>query len=290
MQSSGIEPVFNQRLMQNCNVSFPITEDDRVFDHTCFVAHQFAQNMALCLRIGRGKLEFLGDELRGRSGRADADLLGVAEELFCQLLNFWRHRRREEHGLARWRQKLADALDVGDETHVEHAVCFVDHEVIDRIQQKLSSSEVVEKAAGRRDQNICAAFELLLLIVERHTADQKRYRQLVLRSERFNRFGHLRREFASWLENEGARHTSAGAAFLKHRQKGKNEGSRLARSGLSDADNVSALKGDWNGLGLYGGGGGIACRLDGCQHFFAELQILKSHIPLNFWNHILGVR
>ena len=96
---------------------------------------------------------------------------GLRKKLFRQLLDFRRHRRREEHSLARWRQKLADALDVGNETHVEHAVRFVDDKVIDRVQQKLASSKVIEKTAGRRDQNICAAFELFFLVVERHSAD-----------------------------------------------------------------------------------------------------------------------
>ena len=110
----------------------------------------------------------------------------------------------------------------------------------------------------------------------------------MLRSERLDRFRDLSGEFSSRLENKRARHASAGAAFLKHRQEGKNEGSRLACSGLCDADNVAAVEGEWNGLSLDRGGGGIACRLSGCQHFFAELKVCKSHIPLNFRTTSLG--
>ena len=60
----------------------------------------------------------------------------------------------------RWRQQPADPLDVGNEPHVEHAVGLVDDEDLDAGQQDAAALELVEHAAGRRDQHIDAAVEL----------------------------------------------------------------------------------------------------------------------------------
>ncbi len=112
----------------------------------------------------------------------------------------------------------------------------------------------------------------------------------MLGSESLDRFSDLRCEFARRLQNEGARHTGAGAAFFEHCQERENKRSGLTCPRLGYSDHVAPLKGERNGLSLYRGGDGIACRFDGSQHFFAELKVFKCHIPLNFWNHILGVR
>ena len=70
---------------------------------------------------------------------------------------------------------LHDALDVGDEAHVEHAVGFVDDEELDAGQQQLATLEMIEQTARRRDQDVDAAGDLHVLIAERHAADQKRH-------------------------------------------------------------------------------------------------------------------
>ena len=73
-------------------------------------------------------------------------------------------------------RQLEDALDVGDEAHVEHAVGFVDHHDLHAGQQQLAALEVVEQAAGRGDQHVDAAVELGFLVAEGDAADQQRHR------------------------------------------------------------------------------------------------------------------
>ncbi len=80
-----------------------------------------------------------------------------------------RHGGREEQRLAGEGQHLADALDVGDEAHVEHAVGLVDDEDFHRVQKELAAFAVVPSAAGRRDQHVGAALELAFLLVEGDT-------------------------------------------------------------------------------------------------------------------------
>jgi hypothetical protein len=54
----------------------------------------------------------------------------------------------------------------GNEAHVEHAVGFVDDEDVDLAQHQLAALEVIEQAARRGNQNVDAAIELLVLVIE----------------------------------------------------------------------------------------------------------------------------
>src|ERR1039458_3755891 len=66
----------------------------------------------------------------------DSSTARSVQEGIGDTLDFRRHGRREEQGLARERHQLADALDVGDEAHVEHAVGFVDDQQLNAGEQQ----------------------------------------------------------------------------------------------------------------------------------------------------------
>ena len=112
---------------------------------------------------------------RGRRLR-DFDPRGIVQEGFGDAADFRRHRRGEEQGLPRERNELADALDVRDEAHVEHAVGFVDHQKLHAGEQELAAFEMVEKAARRGDQDVDPAGDLGILVTEGNAADQERHR------------------------------------------------------------------------------------------------------------------
>ena len=78
------------------------------------------------------------------------------------------------------RQQLADALDIRDEPHVEHAVGLVDHQDLDAGEQDLAAAEVIEQATRRGDQHIDATIELAQLVIEGNAADQQRQAELVI--------------------------------------------------------------------------------------------------------------
>ena len=172
------------------------------------------------------------------------------QELLGELGDFRRHGRREEQRLPGERDHLADALDVGDEAHVEHAVGFVDDEDLDAVEQQLAALAMVEQAAGRGDQHVGAALELLVLLVEGDAADQQRDVELVVLAVFDEVLLDLRGEFARRLEDQRARHAGPGAALFEARQHRQHEGGRLAGAGLGDAQNVLALQGVRNGAGL----------------------------------------
>ena len=100
----------------------------------------------------------------------------------------------------------------GNETHVEHAVGFVDHQNLDAGQQELAALGEIEQAPGRRDDDIGAASDLGLLIAERHAADQQGDIQFVVEAVSGEGLLDLGGEFAGRLENERPRHAGPRAA------------------------------------------------------------------------------
>jgi hypothetical protein len=97
---------------------------------------------------------------RGGGRRSDLDACRVLQELVGQLLDFGRHGGREEQRLTGERDEFDDALDVGNEAHVEHPVGFIDDQQFDAGHQQLAAFGVIEQAAGRGDQHIGAALKL----------------------------------------------------------------------------------------------------------------------------------
>ena len=76
-------------------------------------------------------------------------------------------RRREEHGLALRRGRLQDRLEVVGEAHVEHLVGLVEHHDTDVVEWQGAAADVVDGPAGRGDDDVDAAVELLQLAVDR---------------------------------------------------------------------------------------------------------------------------
>ena len=203
----------------------------------------------------------------------DFDAFRVLQEAVGELLDFRRHGGREEQRLARERDQLGDALDIGDEAHVEHAVGFVDDEDFDAGHQELAALAMVEQAAGRADQHIGAAFELAVLFVEGDAADQEGDVELVVLAVFLEVLGDLGGEFARRLEDQRARHARTGAALFEQRQHRQHEGCRLAGSGLGNAENIAPLQRWRNGAGLDRCRNGVA-RVGNCgKNFLAQAKV-----------------
>ena len=201
------------------------------------------------------------------------------QELLGDAPDFRRHGGGEKQRLAGERNQLADALDVGDEAHVEHAVGLVDDQKLDAGEQQPAALVMIEQPARRRDQHIDAAPELGILIVERDTADDQRDVELVIDAVSDEALFHLGREFAGRFENERARHAGAGAAFFQHGQHRQHESRRLAGAGLRDAEHVAPGKHVGNGLILDGGGSFVTGCRDGGENLFGQAEMSKRHRP-----------
>src|SRR3546814_11237360 len=60
----------------------------------------------------------------------------------------------EQQRLALLRHPVDDALDRRQEAHVEHAVGFVEHQYLDRVELGAAALEVVDQAAGGGDEDV----------------------------------------------------------------------------------------------------------------------------------------
>ncbi|MGY3410177.1 hypothetical protein ACVWZV_006290 [Bradyrhizobium sp. GM5.1] len=109
------------------------------------------------MRLAPGRDLTLRNGDSGGGGLRYLDLLRIVQEGFGDAPDLRRHGRGEEQGLPRERDELADALDVGNEAHVQHAVGFVDDEQLDAGEQQAAALRVVEQAAGSGDQHVDAA-------------------------------------------------------------------------------------------------------------------------------------
>ena len=244
-------------------------------------ADQAAQGVALVVRLAAGLDQLLGDGRGGGRRAGDFDPHRVVQELFGDALDFRRHGRREEQRLAGERHELADALDVGDETHVEHAVGFVDHQELDAGEQQLAALQMIEQAAGRRDQHVDAAHQLVVLVAERNAADEEGDVELVVDAVLDEIFLDLRCEFARRLEDERARHAGACAALFELGEHRQDEGGGLAGPGLRNPENVAARENVGDGLFLDGGGGRVPGRCDSGNNLFGQSEIGKRHYTSN---------
>ena len=123
------------------------------------------------------------------------------------------------------------------------------------ISMMLAALEMVQQPAGRGDQHVDAAVELLDLVVHRHAADQQRHVELVIDAVFLEALRHLGGEFARRREDQRARHARPGAARFEAGDHRQHEGGGLAGAGLGDAEHVAAGHGDrdgaaWMGVGV----------------------------------------
>ncbi len=181
------------------------------------LADELAQHRPLVDRFAPGRHEILRHRRRRRRRRRHLDPHRIGQEGIGEALDFRRHGRREEQRLAGEGQELADPLDVRDEAHVEHAVGLVDDQNLDAGHQELAALEMIEQPAGRGDQHVGAAVELLLLVVEGYAADQKRHRKLVVAAVFVEILLDLRGKFARRLEDQRARHARPRPAAFQQR-------------------------------------------------------------------------
>ena len=215
------------------------------------------------MRLAPGFGEELGRGGDGGGGAGDFDPHRIVQELFGDAANLGRHGRGEKQRLPRERDEFADALDVRDETHIEHAVGFVDHKELDAGQQKASAFEMIEQAPRCCDQHVDAAGKFEVLVVERNAADQERNIEFVVGAVSGEAFLDLRREFTRRLENERARHAGAGATLFQQGQHRQRERRGLAGAGLRDAQHVTPREHVWNRLFLNGSGSFVTSRSNG---------------------------
>ena len=253
MQRADREAVPAQRLVQDVHVALAVAEDQRVLH--VLRADQPAQRLAL---VGLGHQGMrLGDGRRHRGGFGDGDLLGVLQEHVGQAADLRGDGGAEEQRLPVGGQQRDDALHIGDEPHVEHAVGLVDHQHAGVGEQDGAAVEHVHQPAGRGDQHVHAAHQDFLLVGHAFAADHQGVGELQVLAIFDEVFRHLQRQFAGRLQDQAARHAGAGAAAGQDVQHRQREARGLAGAGLRAAQQVAAHQDVGDGLFLDGRGGTV---------------------------------
>ena len=231
-------------------------EDQRVVDLAA--AEQFEQQPRL--QVLRHRVDGLGDTDGRRRLALEVDRRRVLQHLVGQLRNRGRHGRAEEQRLATRREVPEDAADVRQEPHVEHAVRFVEDEILQPLQLAVGRLEMVEQTARRGDDDVDARAEGVLLRPHADAAEDGGRRQRRVHREVVEVGDDLRRELTRRRQHECARR----AALLGHQlvQQRQQEGRGLAAAGRGAGEEIPARKRGRDRIGLNRSGTGESEVLD----------------------------
>ncbi len=146
----------------------------------------------------------------GRRGLLrDRDAHGVLQVLRGDRPDPGRERRREQRGLARLRRRREDRVEVLGEPHVEHLVRLVEDEDRQAVELQGPAVHVVERAAGRRDDDVDPALEGVELRHHGGAAVDRKHADSHPLSVAVHGLGELHRELTRRDEDEGGRREAA---------------------------------------------------------------------------------
>ena len=172
-------------------------------------------------------------------------------------------------------------LDVGQEAEVEHLVGLVEHHDLDVFEAQQALAGEVEQAAGGADDDLRAGLELLDLALVGLAAVDRDDLGVAVGCRDLEVFGHLHAELAGGHDDERL-HAGAGVE-AERLDEGEAEAEGLAGAGLGLADDVLAVEGEGDGLGLDREGLDDALRRQRVDHVLVDLEIAESQgIPV--WN------
>ena len=184
---------------------------------------------------------------------AELDEDGIVQGVLDDAEHGLGHRGAEEQVLALGRDRVDDALHVGPEAHVEHAVGLVEHQGVDVVQEDVALAQHVEQAARRGDQQVDALADALGLRVVGHPAEDGHDAAPAVGAERLADLLDLPAEFAGRGHDEGGGVGDAAVGYGRacHAlENGQDESGRLAGTGLRTAHHVATVEDARDGLFL----------------------------------------
>ena len=116
----------------------------------------------------------LVDTFDGRRGGRHPHFGGIGKELVRELLDRFRHGRREEQGLPLLRNQLHDLPQRVDEAEIKHLIGLVEDEDLDLAQREVPLLDQIDQPSRRRHDDVDAAFERTALLADRHATEDGR--------------------------------------------------------------------------------------------------------------------
>ncbi len=195
----------------------------------------------------------------------------VQHPLGHRLATSGRQRRGKEKGLAIFRAAFDDLSDLREKTHVEHAIHFIEHEILDGLEIDVALAHQIDQPARGGNEHIDAALQHLPLRPKAHAPlDEPDLDVHEARKVAKSRLD-LGRELARGFQDQAAK----PAVFLEHGEKRQSESGRLARSRLGGAHDILAFEHEWDGAQLDGSGIDITHRLHPMDDRVDESKFLK---------------
>ncbi|MNE30336.1 hypothetical protein D3C80_1238440 [compost metagenome] len=135
--------------------------------------------------------------------RLQLDALRLAHEARGQLLDAFRVGGGEQQGLPLGRGLLDDLADRVDKAHVEHAVGFVEDQVVEAVELEGALAQVFEDAPRGADDDMRAMLQRADLRAEGHAAAQGQHLDVVGAARQQADFlGHLVGQFAGRAQHQ----------------------------------------------------------------------------------------
>ena len=127
-------------------------------EHLPDVARPHDMRKQCAFRVLRHLVRCLNNRFRRGIASRDFDQLGLIQQFIRELFDLVGKCCGEQQILAlcRRRQQFHDALDVGDEPHVEHPIGLVQNQDLDLSEVDALLLDVIEQPARRRDQYLDA--------------------------------------------------------------------------------------------------------------------------------------
>ena len=209
------------------------------------------RQLAFLIDLVDMQVHFVG-RMRVRAG-FDAKRLAkvLLNEAFGRLLD----GSREEKRLPVRRHAGENAFDGRQETHVEHAVAFVQHQQAHGVQLNQIAVKEVTEATGRGDDDLCALADVIQLSVLIEAADDGGGAEAGTTRQFDESLLNLDRQFAGGAEDQRL-HAGLLLGLQQRLQHGQQERKRFAGAGLCRGDDVFARKSRRHRKGLYLSGGG----------------------------------
>ena len=281
----GVDPVLAELLGEAVGPVLGPGEDERLGDAAR--PDEMREELALALAVDRD--HDLLDELRGLVARRNIDTCRVVHEAGGQLPDLVREGRREQQVLALAGEQGEDLADVPDEAHVEHPVGLVQDQHLDLREVDGPLLDVVEEAAGRRDDDRRPGAQGAGLGLEADAAVDRDGAHRAVAAVGPDALLHLERELAGGREDEapdgavdgfrvgGRRDAGVRVAVVQPLEDGQHEGRGLAGPGLGAGEQVAAGEDERDRLGLDGGGLGVALVGNGAQIGRRQPEAVEGH-------------
>ena len=212
-------------------------------------------------------------------GRGHFDMLGIFQDAPGEVDDRLRHGGGEEKGLPFRGKQGDDAPHIMDETHVEHAVGFIDDEDFELAEIHLALLEQIEEPTGGGHDNFRPALQGLDLGILSHPAEHHGGLEGEIGPVGFEAGLDLRGQFPRWGEDEdsGAHPHPFTGMLGEVLEDGQREGRGLAGAGLGAAHHIMPLEDEVDGLLLDGGGDGVVAVPEGALDGFTEGETVEGY-------------